>query len=213
MILAVDRSGSMLDEDKLGQAKNASEQFLSRISDKDQAAYISFANEASKPVDQTLTNDQTRLRRAVENTQIHTNGLQFTNLADALQATINEFATRRHDPSTRAIAVLLTDGIPNRPLDANGKGTEEYASQYAIQVANEAKKDNIAIYTIGLGSDVNTQLMQTLATSPEFYYPAASGSELSAIYQQIASAICKKNPSVIEIIPRVNNVLPATQTP
>ena len=213
VILAVDRSGSMHDEDKIGQAKNAAEEFFSHIGAQDQGAYVSFANEATNPIDQPLTDNVDRIKRAVARTIIHTDGLQFTNIADAIRRAIDEFATMRHNVDARPILVLLTDGIPNRPLDANGKGSEEFASEAALQVANEAKKDNIALYTIGLGSDLNAQLLQSLATSPEYYYQAASGSELNKIYEQIATAICKKNPSIIEIIPRVNDVVPTTQTP
>jgi hypothetical protein len=52
---------------------------------------------------------------------------------------------------------------------------------------------------------VNAKLLQDIATAPEYYYAAASGAELSGVYQQIATAICQKGPSVIEIIPRVQN--------
>ncbi len=213
VVLAVDRSGSMHDEDKIGQAKLAAEVFFKKLNSQDQGAFVSFANEATNPIDQPLTGNVERLTRAIDRTIIHTDGLQFTNIADAIRRSIDEFSTMRHNTDARPIIVLLTDGIPNRPLDSAGKGSEEYASQYAIQIANEAKKDNIALYTIGLGSDVNTKLMTSLATSPEYYYPAATGGELATIYQQIATAICKKNPSVIEIIPRVNDVVPSLQTP
>lgn len=213
VILAVDRSGSMNVENKIEQAKLAAEAFVTRLTSRDQSAYITFASTASVPIDQTLTSEMERLKRAIRKTDIHAEGMQFTNIGDALRGAINEFATQRRNRDARPIIVLMTDGIPNRPLDENGKGTEVYGSKYAVQVAEEAKRNNITIYTIGLGSDVNEKLLEQLATAPDYYYFAASGGELSHVYQQIATAMCKKAPSVIEILPRVNNVTPTITTP
>ena len=203
----------MREENKIGQAKTAAEQFVDRLGSSDQAALETFATNASNPIDQSLTDNKERLKRAIGTSDIHTDGLQFTNIAAALRRSIDELSTQRHNPDSRAIILLLTDGIPNRPSDPNKKGDEAYAGKIATDIANEARAKNIAVYTIGLGSDVNTALMQVVATKPDQYYQAASGAELTSVYQQIATAICKKSPSVIEIIPRINNVTPTPQTP
>ena len=213
VILGLDRSGSMNSENKIDQAKIAAEAFVARLTDKDQSGYVSFASTASIPIDQPLTGEVERLKLAISKTDIHTDGLQFTNIGDALRRAIDEFATQRRNRDARPIIVLLTDGIPNRPLDEHGQGTEVYGSKYAMQVADEAKRDGITIYTIGLGSDVNGTLLEQISTAPDYYYFAASGSELGRVYQQIATAMCKKAPSVIEILPRVNNVVPTLPTP
>ena len=212
-IMALDRSGSMQMENKIDQAKLAAEGFVDRLTSKDQGGYVSFASVASTPIDQPLTGEIARLKRAISVSGIQKDGTQFTNIGDALRRAIDEFATQRRNRSARPIIVLLTDGIPNRPLDENGKGTEAFGSQYALQIADEAKRNQITLYTIGLGSDVNGKLLEQIATAPDYYYAAASGSELGGIYQQIATAMCKKAPSVIEVIPRVNNAVPTLQTP
>jgi uncharacterized protein YegL len=213
VILALDRSGSMNIEGKIEQAKLAAEGFVDRLTSKDQGGYVTFSSVASTPIDQTLTSEVVRLKRAISTSGIQKDGTQFTNIGDALRRAIDEFATQRRNRSARPIIVLLTDGIPNRPLDENGKGTEAYGSKYALQIADEAKRNGITLYAIGLGSDVNTKLLEQIATAPDYYYAAASGSELGGIYQQIATAMCKKAPSVIEVIPRVNNAVPTLQTP
>ncbi len=213
VMMAIDRSGSMRDEDKIGQAKLAAASFVKRLSGNDQVGLVSFASDASNPPDQPLTSDFARAARAVDRIDIHTDGLQFTNIGDALRRSIDELATLRHNKDSRPIIVLLTDGIPNRPTNTDGKSDEAYASEYGLRIATEAKNDNITIFSIGLGSDVNTTLMTSIASKPEQYYPAASGSDLAKVYQQIANAICKKAPSVIEIIPRVNDVTPTPTAP
>lgn len=212
VVLVIDRSGSMREEDKIGQAKSAAGEFIDRLSSQDQAAIVTFATEASNPPDQSLTDNKSRLKQAIDASGIHTNGLQFTNITDGLYRAVDELATQRHRAESRPIIVMLTDGIPTRPTDPDKKNDELYASNSALNVAQSAKAQNISIYTIGLGSDLNTKLLESMATKPEQFYQAASGAELSTVYKKISTAICKKNPSVIEIIPRINNVVPTPQT-
>jgi uncharacterized protein YegL len=204
VVLAIDRSGSMAEDNKIGQAKQAAAQFVTRLSDKDQGAYVSFANDASNPIDQPLTNEIDRLTRAISKTQIKTGaGLQYTNIGDGFRRAIDELQAFRHNSDARPVIIMLTDGIPTYPKNSEDK---DFPSKYTRQVADEAKKRGIAIYTIGLGEDLDARLLQDIATSPEYFYSAASGAELGGVYQQIATAICQKGPSVIEIIPRVQNV-------
>ncbi len=206
VILAVDRSGSMIDVGKLDAAKTSAAQFVDRLTSNDQVGYVSFATTASEPIDQPLTNEIDRVKRAIAKTEIIKNqGLQFTDIGDGLQAAVNELASYRHDQNSHPVIVLLTDGIPTRPQDPNNKGNEEYPSTYALDIAKKAKAQGIGIYSIGLGEDVKSSFLESIATSPEYYYKAASGAELGDVYQQIATAICKKGPSIIEIIPRLNN--------
>lgn len=209
VVLELDRSGSMREENKLEQAKQAAQQFILRLSPGDQGAYLSFATDASKPIDQPLTNEIDRLKRAIDRTVIGGEGIQFTNIGAAINGAVDEFASLRRNTDARPVMVLLTDGAPTRPIDPSGEH-KAYPEEYTRLAAENAKKQEINIYTIGLGSDVNKKLLEEIATSPDYYYQAASGQELGTIYQQIASSICKKGPSVIEIISRVNNV---TATP
>lgn len=209
IVLALDRSGSMASDganppQPLTAAKNAASAFVLRLTTADQAAYVSFATEATNPIDQPLTHDITRLKKAIASTAIGKNGLQYTNIGDAIRRAVNELATYRASDIARPIIVLLTDGIPTKPDDPQDPSNEEYPAVYARQMAAEAKAQDIGIYTIGLGDEVKSDFLAGISTSPEYYYKAASGAELGAIYQEIATAICRKGPSVIEIIPRVN---------
>ena len=211
IVLALDRSGSMASDGKnppqpLSDAKVAAEQFVDRLTQNDQAAYVSFATVASNPIDQPLTNNALRLKSAIDRTAIGTNGLQYTNIGDALRRAVDELETFRRNEEALPVIVLLTDGIPTRPEDPNNALNKDYPSVYANQMALEAKSKDIGLYTIGLGDEVKGDFLAQLSTSPEYYYKAASGAELGAIYQQIATAICKKGPSVIEIISRMSTM-------
>ncbi|HXK37665.1 MAG TPA: vWA domain-containing protein [Candidatus Paceibacterota bacterium] len=208
VILVLDRSGSMASDGKnppqpLSMAKSAAEDFVAQLSAEDQAGYISFATEVTSPIDQPLTKDLLRVSGAIAGTDILTTGLQYTNIAAALNAARDEFSTQRKREMARQAVVMLTDGAPTDPKNpANPQDTE-----YPISLANDAAKDlkakGVTLYTIGLGSDVNVDFLKGVASYPEYYYAAPSGSELGKVYKQIASTICKKGPSVVEIIPRI----------
>ncbi|OGZ13114.1 MAG: hypothetical protein A2942_01515 [Candidatus Lloydbacteria bacterium RIFCSPLOWO2_01_FULL_50_20] len=209
VVLALDRSGSMASDganppQPLTEAKQAAIGFVGRLTRDDQAAFVSFATAASRPIDQPLSDDMSRVERAINRTAIGTDGLQYTNIGDAIRRSVDELSTLRRHAAARPVIVLLTDGIPTRPEGPNNKANKDYPATYSRQAANEAKGKGIGLYTIGLGDEVNSGFLSQLATGPEYYYKAASGAELGEIYQQIASAICKKLPSVIEIIPRVS---------
>lgn len=206
VVLAIDRSGSMRSDgtnpdEPLTSAKNAATSFIDRMTAEDQVAYLSFATNASYPLDQTLTPSLSKAKNAVKATHILPDGTQYTNIGDALFRAGQELSTLRHENGSKPVVVLLTDGDPTYPKDP---ADPKYPVTYARQRADDLKKNGVSIYTIGLGSDVHGDLLADLASAPDFYYPAASRKDLGEIYGAIATAICKKNPPVFEIIPRVN---------
>lgn len=61
VVLALDRSSSMQGEGPdapLELAKNAAQEFVGRLALRDHVGYISFATDASNPMDQRLTENQ-----------------------------------------------------------------------------------------------------------------------------------------------------------
>ncbi len=208
VMLALDRSGSMASDKKsppqpLTQAKDAAEEFVSKMTGSDQVGYVSFATKVSQPIDQELTKNFSAVRNSISETEIGKDGVQYTNIGDALLSARNEFLSQRKNKEARQVIVLLTDGAPTYPKDP---ANPNYPEEYTRQVAQALKQDGVGIYTIGLGDEVNEKLLKEIASTPEQYYAAATGAELSKVYQDVATAICKRAPSVIEIIPRINNV-------
>ncbi len=208
VVLLLDRSGSMRSDGKnpdepLTSAKNAAVAFVDRMTVKDQLAFVSFATDATYPLDQTLTPLFDRVKKAIRAVVIKPGALQYTNIGDALYRAGQELLTFRHDPEAKPVVVLLTDGEPTMPKD---ELNANYPVEYAFKRADELKAGGVSIYTIGLGNEVRGEFLEGLATSPEYYFPAASRGDLGDVYSQIATAVCKKGPSVYEIIPRVNTV-------
>ncbi len=221
VMLLLDRSGSMASESKdppqpFTRVRDAAASFTTFLTQNDQVGMVSFSTAGSNPVDLTLTANFDRAQKRIEGTNMGTDGIQFTNTGDAIFRAVGEFATQRANDAARKIIILLTDGEalePNRPLNPQDPKDRNFASLYAIEQANNAKKYGILLYTIGLGINVNDEFLKTISTGPNYYYPAPSAADLRGVYKQIANAICKKNPSVIEIIPRVNDVTPTPTAP
>ncbi len=203
--IVIDRSGSMASLGKnppqpLTDVKNAAVFFVNQLGPNDQGALISFANEATNPIDSLLTKNFESLKTAIGNLAIETAGTQNTNLADGIFQAKNELVSERHIEGAGKVMVVLTDGIATLP---EKKGDPKYPETAALERANEAKAQDISIFTIGLGKDLNIEFLKLVASSSEEFYLAPTAKDLTGIYTQIATKICKKRPASIDIIPRI----------
>lgn len=201
--LLLDRSGSMASIGKtppqpLTDVKSAAAFFVGELSKKDKVAFVSFANEATN--DEKLTANFISVRDAINSLSILNTGTQNTNIADAIDKARLELVSGQQGDTTSKVMILLTDGVANRPEKS---GDESFAERTAVENATVSKQQGVTLFTIGLGKDLNTKFLKQVATSPEEFYLAPTTKELTGIYEQIATKICKRRPAVIEIIPRV----------
>lgn len=96
-----------------------------------------------------------------------------TNIASGLSEAFSRFNTTT---GNRKYAILLTDGYSSE--------------QKVLQQIAEAKKNEIKVYTIGLGKNVNHKLLQKLADDTGgHYFHITDSSEISTAYQSILEAI------------------------
>jgi hypothetical protein len=212
VVLLLDRSGSMASEGKnppmpFTLVRDATSAFVDFLSRNDHVGMVSFSTTASNPVDVPLTDNFSRAKTRIETTAMGTDGIQYTNTGEAISRAVGELATQRAREEARKVIVLLTDGEslePNRPQNPKDLNDKNYPKQYAITQATDAKTQGILLYTIGLGVNANDEFLKTISTSPGHYYPSPSVADLKGVYKQIATSLCQKGPSVIEIIPRTN---------
>ena len=209
--LVFDRSGSMNSDginppQPLTDAKNAAKVYAKQMLSVDRAALISFATEASNPIDQDLTADTAKFQDAVDAITIGTpNNQQNTNLGDGIKKALAELAKNGREKSKKAI-VVLTDGVATRPIDPLNKNNEGYAEEYAAIQAAEAQKEDIFLYVIGLGKDINEQfLTYRIASSPERFYKAKTSDQLAKIYGDISKAVCAEDVFTYEIFIRTKD--------
>jgi len=201
--LLLDRSGSMASlgsnpPQPLTDVKNAATFFTQQLGTSDRVTLISFANEATN--DESLTTNFESVRNAIDTLSILKLGTQNTNIADAIDKAKAELGTGRQGDSSGKVTILLTDGIANRP-EKSGDG--QFAERSALESSTLSKQQGITMFTIGLGKDLNTDFLKQIASSRDEFYLAPTTKELTGIYEQIATKICKRRPAVIEIIPRV----------
>lgn len=165
--LIVDSSGSMSWNDPQDLRKWAAKYFVDLAQVGDKAAVVDFddALHTWKPLTAIQSPaDRNGIKAAVDN--IDSNG--GTNLGVGLQEGYNQLAS---DLSTnKKAAIFLTDG----------RGA--YNNEALAYVQN-----GWPIYVIGLGSDIDPNLLQIIATSTGGkFYPAPTNTTLLDIYQKLS---------------------------
>lgn len=203
--LVIDRSGSMNDlglnpPQPLTDVKNTAIYFINQFGKKNQHSLISFANEASQPIDILLSHNSEAIRQAINNISILKEGVQNTNIGAGILAAREELNSIRHKKGSDRALVLLTDGVATLPEKT---GNSNYPKTYALESAELARGDGISIYTIGLGKNIDVDLLKRLATTTAEAYFAPSTSDLNDIYQQIATKICKMGLAKINVYVRI----------
>lgn len=202
VVLVLDRSGSMASisrtpPEPLSTVKSTATSFVSSRKIGDQVGVVSFANEASSPIDHILSSNVTEVAESIKRIFIATTTAQNTNIGDGLLKAITELTSFRAHADSKKVIVLLTDGDPTDPKIP---GQSNYPTLFAEQAAADAQAKNISVFTIGLGSLVNGELLTRLASSPSQYFAAPTSADLSKIYARINTSICTLRPNMIELI-------------
>jgi Ca-activated chloride channel family protein len=152
--LIMDVSGSMADGGKIDSARNAATAFIDTLGVRDSAALISFANDVR--VVQGYTQDRAALKNAIA-------GLEpggETALYDAISQTAQLQGAL---PQRRKVLLLLTDGADTR------------SKQALDATIAETQRSGAIVFAIGLGGDVNHDVLDQLAGSAgqAIYVPEA----------------------------------------
>jgi Ca-activated chloride channel homolog len=171
LVLVVDRSGSMKNEDRIGGLKQAVTSFLEKLPPGSRVALVAFASDVERL--STFTTDLDRVRTEVQELNANGSTRFYDAVADALQLLEGE--------SGRRAVLALTDGEDTDSRDANLGSVIESARQLGLPV-----------YTLGLGSEreIRSQELRRLADSTRGqYYPARRADQLRAIYEEIAERI------------------------
>jgi Ca-activated chloride channel family protein len=170
VVLLIDTSDSM-SGDKLGQAVAAASQFVELLHlPYDQAAVVGFNSQPA--VHAGLTGDREVLLAALRSL---TSG-RGTQIDRALLAAASELQSRRRKARNRPIVILLSDGAHSGP------------SSDVVIAADRVRSAGAVIYTIGLGADVDQELLRAISGAGRYYF-APRPSDLAAIYAEIAVAI------------------------
>ena len=168
LVLVVDRSGSMLQDDRLGTVKRAVASFLEGLPAGSRVAVIAFGSEVELIC--PFTADLAEARAAVD--ALRPAGA--TRFYDAVAAGLELIGD---EPGRRAI-LALTDG-------------EDTASALATLATDVdlGRRLGLPIHTVALGPEVETaaaDLKQLAESTRGRFYPARASGDLSGIYEEIA---------------------------
>jgi len=184
IVFVVDTSGSMAVGDKLGQASRALEFCLRNLDDRDRFGVVRFATEAEALCDTLLPADKASLDKAVAFTKSF-KPIGGTAIADALERGL-KLATADHDPSRPCFVVFLTDGLPT-------VGTTDVGKLVDL-VTDATGKKAIRVFCFGVGTDVNTHLLDRIVektrAASEYVLPEEDLElALASFYGKIASPV------------------------
>jgi WD40 repeat protein/uncharacterized protein YegL len=179
IVLVIDASSSMTElthagRSKLAAAVEAAGTFLDQMhfDAGDQAAVVTFNSDA------TLLAPLTTARALLNAALGAITTAQFTRIDRGIAVAREELASTRHRPGNTPVMIVLTDGRAN-PVPVSVAESE----------ARQAKDAGIVIFTVGLGNDLDTEGLRSIASRPGWFYSAPSAEELAGIYRGIAVAI------------------------
>ncbi|PJB18899.1 hypothetical protein CO115_03580 [Candidatus Falkowbacteria bacterium CG_4_9_14_3_um_filter_36_9] len=186
VMIVMDVSGSMGYEipTRLSRAKTAANDFINNLQPSDQSALVSYSTAST--LKKSLSNNHSLTKTAINN--LTAGGA--TNIGDAIKTANAELISGNANLGAAKVEILLTDGKANKPY---GPGYGEWPADvaYAKSKADAAAGSSIKIFTIGLGNDVNTAMLQYIAsTTGAKYYFAPMSADLQEIFKSITSTFC-----------------------
>jgi VWFA-related protein len=171
VVLVVDRSLSMENEDRIGGLKRAVGTFLDGLPRGSRVAVVAFGSEVR--LLSPFTDDFARVRTVV-------NDLRAGGATRYYDAVAESLELLQREPGRRAV-LALTDG-------------EDTFSQSATldSVTASARRLGLPVHTLGLGTEdeIESESLKLLAASTRGqYYPARQADQLRTIYEQLAERL------------------------
>ena len=172
----IDESGSMEDGSKGGAVNDpnryrveAAKRFTYGLLEGDRAAVVGFNDGARRKI--SLTEDMESVRSAIDAIVGNAGG---TALYNGLKEAVNELVNSGSESRGKFI-IALTDGEDNNS-----------AEDVYEQIIATCKQNEIPIYTIGLGSSPNTNLLSKLATyTGGAFFHILSAEDLPTVFNRI----------------------------
>jgi Mg-chelatase subunit ChlD len=151
LALVIDKSGSMADADKISRVKSALLALVSQLRDTDTLSIVVFDTNAQVLLPARSLSDRIYIKQLIRN--IAPGGA--TNIHEGLMLGYQEARKNYRKDATNRV-ILLTDGIANR-----GETDPEKIAQDSLRFNDQG----IDLSTIGVGLDLNKDLLRELAKS------------------------------------------------
>ena len=164
MVLVIDRSGSMLDQDRMKLAKEAAKTSVQVLDPQDKIGVMAFSDHATWVAPISLGSNKEELRRQIDKLEPAGQTQMYEAVERAFLALEQTDADRRH-------MVLLTDGIPT-PGDFS-------------RLAQRMAKAGITVSTVSIGKDADPDILKDMARIARgLYHPCENPAEISKILVQ-----------------------------
>jgi Ca-activated chloride channel family protein len=151
IVFVVDTSGSMQEGNKIEQARSALSFGVKGLRNNDRFNIISFAGEERLMETGLIQADAAGRKRGVEFVEsLRATG--GTNINDAVRAALRQFDERSDRPK---LLVFMTDGLPT------------VGETNVAKILDNVRKSRLAglrLFSFGVGYDVNTELLDKMAT-------------------------------------------------
>ncbi|MFI8577835.1 VWA domain-containing protein [Rossellomorea aquimaris] len=167
LMFVLDSSGSMYDNDPSGYRKIASKSFVDALIEGDRAGVVDFDYTAK--LLQPLTSDLNAVKSSID--RIDSSG--GTDIGAGVRTANNHLIQNSSDDNIK-MEILLTDG----------------EGSYSSSLTTQAKENNIIIYTVGLGSGVDANLLSSIAQGTGGqYFPVSSAEDLPSVFSRISGEV------------------------
>lgn len=191
VVLVIDISGSMKGKPITG-AMRAANAFLDQLSAEDRVAIIAFADRINLDVGQldperelAFTTDKNAVRNIVNFLDARLGW--DTPLYDAIFKGVKMVST---EPAGKRAVIVMTDGKDERD-NAQGVAVKDAGSTSTPDdPINEANRHNIPIFTIGLGSKIDSKYLTRLAErTGGVYQQTPEAEELTALFENVLNQL------------------------
>ncbi len=183
LALVIDKSGSMADSDKMSRVKQSLRTLIGKLRPDDIISIVVFDTDARVLFPASRIGDGDELRRAID--CIEPDG--STNLHAGLMLGYKEARKNFLQGATNRV-ILLTDGIANVGVIAPDRIAAE---------SSEFNGQGLDLSTIGVGQDLNNDLLRTLATSGRgLYHFVSDNQDIEKVFvnevQSLISSVAKR---------------------
>jgi Ca-activated chloride channel family protein len=176
VVLVLDTSGSMQNDNKMENAKLGAHQFLSLLSDSDTFSFLPFSSTLHWAL-QDVSLKQSRDQASSGVDSVFAGG--ETALYDAIDAAYQHLVERR-DPAKKIQAVVvLTDGAD----------TESHVKieELMSRVRFDGERRTIRIFTIAYGQDARKDILQQIAEATQAKSYAGTPQNIVSVFRDIST--------------------------
>ena len=190
IMLIIDKSGSMENNNAISKAKEAARNFVDFISvdSNNRVGLVSFSSESRTRLDSPLTSDFSSVKSRISSLDASGETCTQCGVKKA-----NEEISASKRSGIKNVVILLTDGRANNIIGSDDRVGFDIAAKAALDEVRAGFAQNETVFfTIGLGKDIKTAFLQEIAnlTGGKYFF-APTANDLASIYPQISQIVGK----------------------